>query len=101
MGLTFLHSGSKILSLLLDEPTTGRGREAGQTQGIDGKGWHWNCTLKRERRKNMRQKHQVIFDCDQCGTQFPGYEDECPKPCPGCDRHVNFILEPDDFRVNK
>ena len=44
---------------------------------------------------------EVIFDCDQCGEQFPGTEDECPKQCPKCDRVVNFFLDTEDVRVRK
>ncbi len=47
----------------------------------------------------MEEKKEVVFDCDQCGHQFPGFEDEYPKQCPKCDRIVNFILDPEDFRV--
>lgn len=43
---------------------------------------------------------EIIFDCDQCGNQFEGTEDERPKECPQCGHLVNFILELDDFRVN-
>jgi len=47
------------------------------------------------------ENNTVIFDCDQCGNQFEGTDDECPKQCPTCDRFVNFFLDPDDFRVKK
>lgn len=49
----------------------------------------------------MEEKHDVIFDCDQCGDQFLGTEDETPKSCPKCGKFVNFIIEIDDFRVKK
>ncbi len=43
----------------------------------------------------------IIYDCDQCGNQFEDDKEECPKECPKCGKLVNFILEPDDFRVRK